>query len=247
MKKGVEGQVGIRRATLESNTGTGIALNITRTRVTVLVFNLTIISLLLSMIVARGGTTGEQHVIAHLTSYAALFVGFCLTLLGIFWLLFSQNLDAQGLSRPWPFTLGSITTFLALSQTVTAFMHEYLVEFESVVAAMRPIGADQTQGLARLDVLKLDALGHTPLFILLVMGGAIWFLITYMAPLSTVIRSPVRGGRRWVFAAYYFAIQVPLYWVYASAWRLQYVSADQPTDMLSLFGLQFVQPLLWFR
>jgi hypothetical protein len=68
-----------------------------------------------------------------------------------------------------------------------------------------------------------------------------------MAPLSTGLRSPVRGGRRWVFAAYYFVFQVPIYWVYASAWHLPYVPASQPTNMLRLFGLQFVQPLLWFR
>jgi hypothetical protein len=79
------------------------------------------------------------------------------------------------------------------------------------------------------------------------MGGAIWILMTYGAPLGVGLRSPVRRSRRWVFAVYYFAIQVPIYWVNASAWRLQYVPPDQPTDMLSLFGLQFVQPLLWLR
>lgn len=233
---------------MKPDTGTGIALNVTRTRVTVLVFNLTIISLMLSMIVGGGGgATNAQHVITHLTSFAALFFGFCLTLLGLFLFLYSQNLDVQGLSRPWPFTLGSMTTYLALSQTVTAFMHEYLVEFESFVEAAGPILEDQTRSLVRLDILELDAVGHTPLFILLVMGGAIWVLITYLAPLSTGIRGPIRGGRRWVFAAYYFAIQVPIYWVYANAWQLQYVPPDQPTDILSLFGLQFVQPLLWLR
>ena len=145
------------------------------------------------------------------------------------------------------FTLGSITTYLALSQTVTAFMHEYLVGFESVVEAVRSGVAQRAQGIVQLSALELDALGHAPLLVLFIMGGAIWVLITYIAPLSTGLRSPVRGGRRWVFAAYYFVFQVPIYWVYASAWHIQYVSADQTTSMLSLFGLQFVQPLLWFR
>jgi hypothetical protein len=31
------------------------------------------------------------------------------------------------------------------------------------------------------------------------------------------------------------------------AWHLQYVPADQPTNMLSIFALQYVQPVLWFR
>lgn len=226
---------------MASNTGTGIALNVTRTRVTVLVFNLTIISLMLSTIVPRGGAA-EYHSIAPLTSYASLLVGFCLTLVGILWLLFSQNLDAQGLSRPWPFALGTMTTYLALSQTVTAFMHEYLLGLKSVVEASLPGPSDTSQSL----VLS-ETIGNIPLLFLLVMGSALWILITYAAPLSTILRSPVHGSHRWVFAAYYFALQVPIYWVYASAWHLQYVPADDSTNMLRLFGLQFVQPLLWFR
>ena len=218
-----------------------IALNVTRTRVTVLVFNLTIIAFMFSILKASGAS--DDHVAAaHLTSSAALFVGFCLTLLGLLWLLSSQNLDAEGLSRPWPFTLGAITTYLALSQTITAFMHEYLLGVESAVEAARPGLAESAQSLIRLD-----ALGDTALLILLVMGGGIWILITYVGPLLAGLRSPVGGNRRWVFAGYYFVLQVPIYWVYARAWHLHYIPADQPTSMLGVFLLQFIQPLLWFR
>jgi hypothetical protein len=121
-------------------------------------------------------------------------------------------------------------------------MHEYLLGVESAVEAARPGVAESAQSL-----LRLDALGDTALLILLVMAGGVWILTTYVGPLAAGFKSPVRGGRRWVFAAYYFALQVPIHWVYARAWHLQYVPADQPTDMLSLFALQFVQPLLWFR
>ena len=79
------------------------------------------------------------------------------------------------------------------------------------------------------------------------MGAVAWVLITYIGPLTVGLGSPVRSDLRWVFAGYYFALQVPIYWVYARAWHLQHVQADQPTNMLSLFALQFVQPLLWFR
>jgi len=158
------------------------------------------------------------------------------------WLLSSQNLDAEGLSRPWPFTLGAITTYLALSQTITAFMHEYMLSVESAAETSQPGVAESAQSLIRLD-----ALGDTALLILLVMGGGIWILITYVGPLLAGLRSPVGGNRRWVFAGYYFVLQVPIYWVYARAWHLQYIPADQPTSMLGVFLLQFIQPLLWFR
>jgi hypothetical protein len=226
---------------LEQDRNIQIALNVTRTRVTVLVFNLTIIAFMFSILKASVG--GVDHVTtAHITTSAALFTGFCLTLLGLLLLLASQNLDAEGLSRPFPYTLGTITTYLALSQTITAFMHEYLLVVESAVAASRPGVVESVQSLVRVD-----ALGDAALLILFVMAGGVWILITYVGPLTAGLRSPVRDDLRWVFAGYYFALQVPIYWVYASAWHLQYVTADQPTNLLSLFALQFVQPLLWFR
>lgn len=218
-----------------------VALNVTRTRVSVLVFNLTIIAFMFSILKASGASADHVTTV-HLTSSVALFTGFCLTLLGLYLLLLSQNLDAEGLSRPFPFTLGSITAYLALSQTVTAFMHEYLLAAESRVAASRPDVAGSVQSLV-----WADALGDAALLILFVMAASIWILITYVGPLTAGLRISVRRGRRWVFVAYYFALQVPVFWVYARAWHLQYVQADQPTNMLSLFALQFVQPLLWFR
>lgn len=226
---------------VEQDKTTQIALNVTRTRVTVLVFNLTIIAFMFSILKASSASA-EHFVTTHMTSSVALFVGFCLTLLGLLILLASQNLDAVGLSRPFPFTLGSITTYLALSQTITAFMHEYLLAVEAAVEASQSRVAESVQGLVRVD-----ALGNTALLILLIMAGGVWISITYVGPLTAVLRSPVRGDRRWVFAGYYFTLQVPILWVNARAWHLQYVTADQPTDMLNLFALQFLQPLLWFR
>ena len=226
---------------LERGTSTEIALNVTRTRVTVLVFNLTIIALILSIKAARD-TAVDQDGVPHLTSSVALFIGFCLTLLGLFWLLVSQNLDRRGMSRPWPFTVGSMTTYLALSQTVTAFMHEYLVGVILAVEASQPGVAESSA-----TSVGLGALDDTTLLILAVMGGSIWVVTTYAGPLIASLKSPVRGGLRWVFAAYYLALQIPIYWVYATAWRLEYVPEDQSSNMLSLFALQLIQPLFWFR
>ena len=226
---------------LEQGTSTGIALNITRTRITVLVFNLTIMVFMMSIMATRS-MSADHSATAHLSSSVALYIGFCLTLLGIYVLLDSQNLDTQGLSCPLPFTLGSITTYLALSQTVTAFMHEYLLGFEAALGVARPGAAQGFQGLVGLGIL-----GDTGLMILFVMGAVVWVLTTYLAPLRAALHSPVPGTRRWIFAGYYLALQTPIYWVHAEAWRTQYIPADQPANMLNLFALQFVQPLLWFR
>ena len=210
----------------------GIALNVTRTRVTVLVFNLSIISFMLSML--KSSTE-----LSHLSTSVALFLGFCLTLLGLWLLLYSQTWDKLGLSRPWPFVLGSMTTYLALSQTVTAFMHEYLLGLKAVF---------QTVQLSAGKQHNFDVINETVMILLFVMGGIIWLLITYIAPLNLLVerKHPATIGRRWVLAIYYLSIQVPIYWIYARTWHLQYISEDQPLSMLQLFALQFVQPLLWW-
>ena len=225
---------------MQQHQNIGIALNITRSRITVLVFNLTIIALMLSILSAQGMSTNYNH-LEHLSSSIALFTGFCLTILGIFWLLSSQDLDAQGLSRPLPFTLGSLTSYLALSQTITAFMHEYLLDVELTIAATQPVIATNLG-----SILLPAALGDSALLILFSMGSALWILTTYLGPIMMSFKSPIERNQRWLVALYYFAVQIPVYWVYAHAWNLQYVAADQPTNMLQLFALQFMQPVLWF-
>jgi hypothetical protein len=225
----------------DQHRGALVALNVTRTRVTVLAFNLTIISVMLSIKVA-GGELGHHDILAHLSSTAALFVGFCLTLLGLWWLLLSQNLDAEGLSQPWPFTLGAITVYLALSQTVTAFMHEYLVTVKTGIETVLPGAIKELQPLARYA-----DLGDSALLVLLGIGGATWVLMTYVAPLVTVLRGPVRGKGRWLIAGYYVALQAPIHWVYANASYLAIGPSGHSESMPMLFALQYMQPVLWFR
>ena len=216
----------------EPHPDTLVALNVTRTRVTVLAFNLTIISVMLSIKVA-GGELDHHAVLAHLSSTSALFVGFCLTLLGLWWLLLSQNLDAEGLSQPWTFTLGAITTYLALSQTVTAFMHEYLVALQTGVEKALAGAVEGMQSLSRFEHLS-----HSALLILVGIGGATWILMTYVAPPVTVLRGPVSDHRRWLIAVYYVALQAPIHWVYANAWSLGMGPAGHSQSLPMLFALQ---------
>ncbi len=163
---------------------------------TVLAFNLTIIFVMLMIKVGKGDIT-DQEVLPHLSGTVALFAGFCITVLGLWWLLISQNQDTQGSSKPWPFPFGSITAYLALSQTTSAFMHEYLLGLKTGIHCAEQATSGFVPGL-----IGHDSLGHTAWLVLLVMGAATWFLITYAAPLMTVLRSPLAGPRAWLFAVY---------------------------------------------
>ncbi len=219
----------------------GIALNVTRTYVTVLVFNLTIIALTRTVIAVRG-TGGDPSFTAHMSSWAALYIGFSLTLLGLIWFLISQDWDPQGLSRPWPFVTGALTTYLAGAQTITAVMHEFLRGVRWAFEVSQQAAAES----ARANP-QLEALGDVAGLVLYILGAAIWFAITYAAPLIAVLKSPVRRDRRWTFVAYYLANLLPIYWVYASTYYLQAARDGESASLAILFALQFVQPLLWFN
>ena len=207
---------------------TAIALNVTRTRVTVLAFNLTIISVMLSLKTGSGEFTRHDALLQHLPSTVALFVGFCVTLLGLWWLLVSQNQDEQGLSRPWPFTFGAVTTYLALSQTTSAFMQEYLAGVKAAIHA-----AEKSVSGSVPALFGHETLGHPAALTLLTMGAVTWFH---------------RHKRRaWVFSVYYLAIQVPVFWVYAWTWHIASLAKGTETSLVNAFALQFVQPVLWLQ
>ena len=94
---------------------------------------------------------------------------------------------------------------------------------------------------------RYEELGDSALLILLGIGGATWVLMTYVAPLVTVLRGPVRGKGRWLIAGYYIALQAPIHWVYANAWYLASGPSGHSESLPVLFALQYMQPVLWFR
>jgi uncharacterized membrane protein len=188
---------------------------------------------MLSLLKSHSTTEG----LLHLTTSIALFMGFCLTLLGLWIFMFSQNWDKTGLSRPLPFLLGSITTYLALSQTVTAFMYEYLFDLKLMLDAVNINTKLHHIGKGEWDFV----------FILLsIMGGLLWILITYIAPIHSMGKHGIVKGKTLPIVGYYLVIQIPIYWIYAKAWNVQYNTGDQPLNMWEIFALQFLQPILWW-
>ncbi len=121
-------------------------------------------------------------------------------------------------------------------------MHEYVHRINSAIEAVKPASAE-TGDLVPL----LDALGGTGPPILFLMGSAVWILTTYVGPLTVGIHGAACGGRGWVSATYYAAVQIPIYWVYAEVWRIEYSADGESVNMLRAFAFQFAQPLLWFR
>ena len=73
-------------------------------------------------------------------------------------------------------------------------------------------------------------------------------LINYVAPLMVFARHKnlITRGQKWLLAAYYLTIQAPIHWIYAITWNFQFAAKEQPINILQVFMLQFMQPILWW-
>jgi hypothetical protein len=139
-----------------------ISLNVTRTRVSLLGFNLTVVAFLVGMLLT---VHQEQTFTHHLPAMSSLFLSFCLSMIAAGSLLASQELDLQGLSRPWLFSIGDVCMYLALSQSIAGLTRKYLGAVEQAIQAVHAthpaeVGVGDFVGVA-LMLLALLAWGLT--------------------------------------------------------------------------------------
>ena len=226
---------------LDADPRSRIALNVTRTRITVLAFNLTIITLMLS---GRFGDLAAtpQGAIEHFPTSIALFIGFCMTFVGLIWFLLSQELDVDGLSKPMPFVLGSISAYLALSQTVTAFMHEYILR---IITTMAAVYVEMATSDAFATPAEMP--GTRGLIVLSIFGGTIWAWMMYVGPLLVSLRVSRDHVSLRLLLGYYVFMQLLIAWIHARAWQVSAIGDGEQPGLFGLYLLQFIQPVLWFR
>ena len=92
-----------------------ISLNVTRTRMSLLGFNLSVIAFLIGLFL----TVYEQQAFTHyLPAMSSLFLSLALSFLSAGFLLASQELDEEGRSRPWFFSIGDILMYLQIMESL---------------------------------------------------------------------------------------------------------------------------------
>ena len=204
-----------------------ISLNVTRTRVSLLGFNLTLIAFLVSMLLSIHEELAFSH---HLPAMSSLFLGFCLSMFSTGSLLCSQELDEEGLSRPLLFSLGDLLMYLALSQTAAGLSRKYL----SAVAET-------------LDQVALGAgTGDLARFLEVVLSGlalVAWGLLFYVGPLMAIVRSPVGARLRGLLLAVYLLAVAVIVTVATQVHLVQDLVLGESEPTLRLVLRQFIQPL----
>ncbi len=207
-----------------------VAVNVMRARLTILGFNLVIITFQIKELsVLDGGMKlpGIEHDI-YVSAAAALFLGMALSIMAMVSLIASCAIDRDGVCDHWSLLAGDLLMYLALAQTVIGFFGAFHSVFERVALP------DPEQ--AQMFALTRGAMD--------VVGGIAWALAIYLGPLVSLLRSPFGRRITVALALAYLGLLLLVARVWTMALQLETQRPDPESPLGSwLSGL--VAPLVW--
>ncbi len=163
--------------------------NITRTRVTVLGFNFTIVIFLSGFIVGNSGHPIELAIWYHLNEFVALFSGLLFGFFALYLYLFSQDLDLEGASGIWSFTFAEVLTYIALAQTLSGAAQYFTVMLNHAIDNFPSLVSKET-----FPKLEFDYAASFLKLLLFWISSIAWLFFVYFAPIfavSCVLSPPV--------------------------------------------------------
>jgi hypothetical protein len=157
-----------------------VAVNVMRARLTILGFNLAIITFQINELRILGGgikLPGLEQAF-YLSAAAALFLGMALSFAAMVCFIASNALDREGTCNHWSLLAGDLLMYLALAQTMAGFFGAFMSELDQVALP------DPQE--ARMYALVIGSIDLA--------GGVAWAMAVYLGPLVSLLRSPY--GRR---------------------------------------------------
>ncbi len=207
-----------------------VAINTMRARLTILGFNLAVVTFQLgNMRVLGGGITLDGFKTAvHLSAGTLLLIGVALSLASIAVFLSASAIDREGTCDRRMLLAGDGLMYLALAQTVTGFFSPYRQALE---AASFSTGVEG-------DILADIQIG------MMMAGSASWFLITFVGPGVSLARSP---NTRFQKLLHVIAYGLALVFVSRVWWAGQLIEGRGATGdgSLSAWLCAFAAPLYW--
>ena len=207
-----------------------IAVNIMRARLTILGFNLAIITFQMNNTdVMSGGmeVPGFDHNV-HVSAGTALLLGVALTVTAMVAYIASSQFDKVGTCDHWSVLAGDLLMYLALAQTVTAFFGPYHFVLVGMEQALGP--GHEAMGLITVATTTTGAIA--------------WALAMYVGPAVSLIRSPFGRGTTITLGIVYLAVMTTVSTVLVKAHQMELRALGEESTNLGWLG-GFVQPLLW--
>ena len=215
----------------ESSKPVRIAVNVMRARLTVIGFNIAIVSFQLVHLYQMSGgirVPGMDHPV-HLTADIALLMALALSLTALLAFIMSGALNEVGFCTHWSLVAGDLLMYLGLAHTVAGF-------FAPLDVAIDTFAANISDRASQIAILRAA---------LSVAGGVAWFLATYAGPVVSLLRSPFDRRTNMALAAAYLIVLITLSWVNSQAVILEAAGpVDAPGLVISILR-ELVQPFWW--
>lgn len=217
-----------------------IALNVTRSRMTVLGFLMSIILFAIGAIATFESTPVHKVIGNELRLLVPLFIGFTFAFVSLGFFIVSQNTRAEGNSDIGFFSVGEVLMFIALSQTTAGV----LLLFMSVMST----------ALMKSPEILFSAAELTPTFRKIAaflfewifwFAAAGWFSVVYLIPTLSFKRNPLPHNKTWTLYFSYFGLLFLNFWVTGILYRLLSLEGGKMFGDLYPFIGQVIQPILW--
>ena len=215
----------------ETNKPVRIAVNVMRARLTIIGFNIAIVSfqvILLNRLSGGISVPGLDHSV-HIGADIALFMSMALSLVAMVAFLASSAFDEVGVCTHWSLVAGDLLMYLSLAHTASGF-------FAPLSTAIGNVASKLPGSAPEIFTLQVAVM---------VVGGVAWFLNVYVGPLVSLLRSPFPRRTNITLGFAYLVVLLGAAWVAAHASRLEAQGLVTDTGIAMRTLLELVQPFWW--
>ena len=224
-----------RRSEAMRTKSPGIALNVSRARLTILGFTLMVNVFTVQNVLAFAGGFVSEKIVLELHVLVSPFAGVAIGTVSAVLFLISERFDEIGDSDVRIFALAEMAMFVAISQTMSGLFQGFFsiltVNVDAISQGSTTTGLHQVRELFQSLVFWVAAVA--------------WGFVTYVGPVWSMARIQENWQRKSVYIVFYAGITMLLYLLSATAVRIAYLSLGADQGLLGLFIKQFWGPVLW--
>jgi len=208
-----------------------VAVNVMRARLTVIGFNIAIVSFQIVQLYRTSGglrVPGVDYGV-HVEADMALFMALALSIIALVAFIMSSEYDEVGVCTHWSLVAGDLLMYLALAHTVAGF-------FQPWIAALDIFATKLPDQAAQIGTLRAA---------MAIVGGTAWFLAAYAGPVIALVRSPFQRHTNIALGFAYLVLVFVLASVNAQAVRVEASGAGDVPGMIYSVLRELVQPFRW--
>jgi hypothetical protein len=216
---------------LEQGKPVRVAINVMRARLTLVGFNIAIVSFQIVFVGRLAGgivVPGMGHEV-HIGADIALFISMALSLIALVAFIISSAFDEVGVCTHWSLVAGDLLMYLSLAHTASGF-------FSPLSLAIGELATKLPDHFSEINTLRAAVR---------FVGGIAWFLAAYVGPLVSLVRSPFPRRTNGALAVDYVITAVGVAWVGAQATLVEMSAEASDTGVVVRVLTEMVQPFWW--